>query len=130
MTRKLLIILALFILPAAAHASIPRPAGFVNDLAGVVEPQTKANLERFLDSFEKQTGVEVAVATLPSLDSRPVEDVAVELFKSWGIGKKGKDNGILFLVAPNEKRMRIEVGYGLEGAINDALAGRILDNAV
>ena len=130
MFRKLPIILALFILPIAAHASFPRPTGFVNDLAGVIEPQTKASLETFLASFAKQTGTEVAVATLPSLNGRPIEDVAVELFKSWGIGKKGKDNGVLFLVAPNEKRMRIEVGYGLEGAINDAMAGRILDDYV
>ena len=64
------------------------------------------------------------------MDETPIEDYAVRLFKEWGIGKKGKDNGVLFLIAPNEKRMRIEVGYGLEGAINDALAGRIMDRVV
>ena len=116
--------------PALALAALPPPSGFVNDLAGVMDPQTKSQLENYLSSFNRQTGVEVAIATLPSLDGRTVEDVAVQLFKEWGVGKKGKDNGILFLVAPAERKMRIEVGYGLEGAINDATAGRILDGEV
>lgn len=129
-TRKFLIAIALIFLPAVAHAAFPKPAGFVNDFAGVVGGDAKNGMEGLLSSFERTTGIEVVVVTLPSLDGRAVEDVAVELYKEWGIGKKGKDNGALFLVAPNERRMRIEVGYGLEGAINDALAGRILDENV
>ena len=130
MLRKSLIILAILALPVAGHAAFPRPTGYVNDFAGVVAPATRQGLERFLASFDAQTGVEVAVVTLPSLEGRAVEEVAVELFQNWGIGAKGKDNGLLFLVAPAEKRMRFEVGYGLEGAMNDALAGRILDEEV
>ncbi len=131
MRKRLLIILAiLIVLPSAALAAFPAPKGFVNDFANVISQGTQAKLEGMLEAFEKSTSNEVAVVTLPSLDGEPVENVAVSLFEKWGIGKKGKDNGVLFLVAPNERKMRIEVGYGLEGAINDALAGRILDEAV
>jgi uncharacterized protein len=128
--RAALIIALVVLLPAVGLAAYPKPIGFVNDFAGVIKPETKANIAGLLTAFEKSTGNEIAVVTLPSLGDEPVENVAVELFKQWGIGKKGQDNGILFLIAPNEKRMRIEVGYGLEGTINDALAGRILDQAV
>lgn len=130
MFKRIVPILLVFLCPAAAHADFPKPTGFVNDLAGVVSAETRSHIENLLSSFERQTGNEVAVATLPSLEGRTVEDVAVDLYKQWGIGKEGKDNGALFLVAPYERRMRIEVGYGLEGAINDALAGRILDEYV
>lgn len=126
---SILLIAAIF-LPVILWAAMPDPTGFVTDAAGVMDPGVKSRLESFLSSFEKQTGIEVAVATVPSLDGRPVEDYAVDIFERWGIGKKGKNNGVLFIVAPNERKMRIEVGYGLEGAINDALAGRILDGAV
>lgn len=132
MSRQLrigFVLLALFV-PAIALAAFPKPTGFVNDFADVMSSENKARLEQTLSAFEKASGDEVAVATLPSLQGEPVEDVAVQLFKEWGIGKKGQDNGALFLIAPNERRMRIEVGYGLEGTINDALAGRILDQAV
>jgi uncharacterized protein len=130
MKRLLFITLFLCLLPATLLAEFPKPAGFVTDSAGIIDAQTKRDLTSFLTSFEKQTGVEVAVATVSSLDELPIDDYAVELFKKWGIGKKGKDNGVLFLIAPNERKMRIEVGYGLEGAINDALAGRIMDRVV
>ena len=132
MFRRLIltVTLVIFLAPAAAMAAFPKPTGFVNDFAKTMSPSTKAQLEGMLGSFEQATGVDVAVVTLPSLNEEPIEDVAVRLFAEWGIGKKAKDNGVLFLVAPNERRTRIEVGYGLEGAINDALAGRILDEAV
>lgn len=130
MNRRHLVILFLLLLPCAAFAAFPKPAGFVNDFAGVIDEGARPRLESLLSSFEKKTGDEVAVVTLPSLEGRTVEDVAVDLYKTWGIGKEGRDNGVLFLVAPNDRKMRIEVGYGLEGAINDALAGRIMDENV
>lgn len=130
MFRKILIIILALAWPVAALAAFPKPVGFVNDFAGVIDNSAKPHLEALLSSFEQKTGDEIAVVTLPSLEGRTVEDVAVDLYKTWGIGKKGKDNGVLFLVAPNERKMRIEVGYGLEGVINDALAGRILDENV
>jgi len=130
MSKRILTAVLILILPAVVWAAMPQPTGFVTDSAGVLDRGTKTKLENFLRSFEKQTGVEVAVATVSSLDEQPIEDYAVELYKKWGIGKKGKDNGVLFLIAPKEKKMRIEVGYGLEGAINDAMAGRIMDTVV
>ena len=132
MLRRLILttILLVTLAPAAAMGAFPKPTGFVNDFAKAMSPDTKARMEGMLASFERQTGIEVAVVTLPSLNDEPIEDIAVRLFAEWGIGKKGKDNGILFLVAPSERRTRIEVGYDLEGAINDALAGRILDEVV
>ncbi len=129
MRQRILTALLFIIIPLSAVA-FPKPTGFVNDFAGVIDAGTKAKLEALLASFERQSGAEVAVATLPSLEGLPIEEVAVDLFAEWGIGKQGKDDGVLFLVAPNDRQMRIEVGYGLEGAINDALAGRILDQAV
>lgn len=132
MTRRIRLIFALIVVlaPAIALAAYPQPKGYVNDFAGVLTEGTRSNLEGLLTSFEKSTGTEVAVVTLPSLNEEPIENVAVDLFQQWGIGKKSRDNGVLFLIAPAERKMRIEVGYGLEGAINDALAGRILDQAV
>ena len=130
MRKKLLTALFLILLPAAALAAFPKPTGYVNDFAGVLNKATKAKLESTLTAFDKQSGIEIAVATLPSLNGEPIENVAVDLFEEWGIGKKGKDNGLLFLVVPSDRRMRIEVGYGLEGVMNDALAGRILKKVI
>jgi uncharacterized protein len=130
MRRFSLIFIFAVLLPIAADAAMPRPAAFVNDFAGAMDESARQNLDAFLTSFEKQTGVEVAVAVVPSLDGMAVEDYAVRMFQEWGVGKKGKDDGVLFVVAPNERKVRFEVGYGLEGTVNDALAGRILDEYV
>ena len=110
-----------------AHSSdYPRPTGFVNDFAGIIDTGTRLQLTNIIGQFEQRTGDEIAVATVKSLGGEPIENYAVGLYKQWGIGKKGKDNGVLILVAPAEREMRIEVGYGLEPLINDALAGRIV----
>jgi uncharacterized protein len=130
MRKKLFTTLFLLLIPAVALAAFPKPTGYVNDFAGVLNSATKAKLESTLTAFDQQSGIEIAVATLPSLEGEPIENVAVDLFEKWGIGKKDRDNGVLFLVAPKDKRMRIEVGYGLEGVLNDALAGRILKKVV
>lgn len=124
--KKIIIACCLLTLSnSAVAATFPSPTGYVNDFAGVLDTATKNQLEQLLTSFEAQTGEEVTVVTVKSLDERPIEDYAVDLYKTWGIGKKGKDNGVLILVAPNDRQVRIEVGYGLEGVINDAMAGRI-----
>lgn len=117
------------IVPAVSvRAELPRsPAGYVTDRASVIESKTREKLEMYLSEVEAKTSAEVAVVTLTTLDGRDVADVANELFSAWGIGKKGRDNGVLFLIAPTERKMRIEVGYGLEAVIPDAAAGRILD---
>jgi uncharacterized protein len=131
--RQILLAISAFIIllvPQTGHADFPRPAGFVNDYANVIQAGTREKLEGSLDALEKKTGVEIAVVTVKSLDGRPIEDYAVDLYQTWGIGKKDKDEGALILVAPEDRKVRIEVGYGLEGALNDAMAGRIIREAM
>jgi uncharacterized protein len=111
---------------AVGAQSLPKPGGRITDLANVIDAATEAELDRRLDRLEQQTSSEVAVVTVPSLGGVPVEDYAVRLFKEWGIGQAKSDNGVLVLVAPNEREMRIEVGYGLEGVLPDGLAGQII----
>lgn len=107
---------------------IPAAVGYVNDFAGVISPENKNNLESYLKELDKKTGAEVAVVTLSSLKGNAIEDVSFEIGRKWGIGKKGKNNGVVILVATGDKKMRIEVGYGLEGIIPDGKAGRIRDD--
>ncbi|HEY3347140.1 MAG TPA: TPM domain-containing protein [Nitrospirota bacterium] len=111
----------------AAEGAFPKPVGLVNDFAGVLKPEEAAQLEGILKELDQRTGAEVAVVTIPDFGSyADINEYAVELFKAWGIGKKGQDNGVLIVVAPNQKKARIEVGYGLEGAITDGTAGAII----
>ena len=115
----------------AEQGTLPKPAGRITDLANVIDAGTESELDRRLDQLEQTTSHEVAVVTVPSLGGAPVEDYAVRLFKEWGIGQAKQDNGVLVLVAPNEREMRIEVGYGLEGILPDGLAGEIVrDNFI
>jgi uncharacterized protein len=110
-----------------------RPTGHVNDFAGVMSAGDRSATERLLTELEQKTGAQIAVVTLKSLDGGQIADFSTQLFERWGIGRKGKDNGILLLGATEERRgnrLRIEVGYGLEGVIPDAAAGRILDTYV
>jgi uncharacterized protein len=106
--------------------NLPKPAGRITDLANIIDSATESELDSRLDELERKTSSEVAVVTVPSLDGVPVEDYSVRLFKAWGIGQAKTDNGVLVLVAPNEREMRIEVGYGLEGILPDGLAGQII----
>ena len=111
---------------AGAEAAFPTPRGKVNDFAGVLDAATAAELTRLVADTEARTSAEIAVVTVRSLDGMSVEEYAVKLFAEWGIGKNARDNGVLVLVAPAQRRMRIEVGYGLEPILPDALAGRII----
>src|SRR5690348_9508325 len=104
------------ILFASSHS---KPQGYVSDFAHVLSSDTRQALEAKLSNFERATTNEIAVVTVPSLEGDTEEDYAVRLFKEWGIGKKGKDNGVLILIAPHERRARIEVGYGLEEVLPD-----------
>jgi len=108
----------------------PTYSGFVNDFAGVIDTATKEKLEGLCRSLEQKTSAEMAIATVQSVEPLDPKEYAVALFKKWGIGKKGKDNGLLLLLAMDQKRIEIEVGYGLEGIIPDAKAGEILDRYV
>ncbi len=130
--RRLIWILPLFLLPlaAAAYSRPGSPQGYVSDFANVLQPAVKQSLEDKLAAFEKQSGNELAVVTVQSLGGDTIENYAVSLFADWGIGQKGKDNGVLLLVAPNEHDVRIEVGYGLEGALTDAQSYWIIQNQI
>ncbi len=108
----------------------PSPEGYVSDFANILSPETKQTLEQQLVQLEEDSSIEIAVVTVESLQGTTVEDFAVRLFEAWEIGKKNEDNGILFLIVPSERQMRIEVGYGLEPVLPDAKAGRILDTYV
>ena len=102
-----------------------RPSGHVNDFANILDATSRAELESLLATLETETTAEVAVVTVTSLDGTSVEEFANTLFRTWGIGQRDKDNGVLILVAPAERRMRIEVGYGLEPVLPDGLAGQV-----
>jgi len=119
------ILLATAAMPSL-RAAFPQPQGYVNDFAGVIDVATAAELDRLIRKIETETSAEIAVVTVKSLGGMSVEEYASKLFADWGIGKKSRDNGVLVLVAPTERRMRIEVGYGLEPILPDALAGRII----
>lgn len=99
------------------------PRGYVTDLAGVIPAATHQRLEALCTELEQKTGAQLAIVTVRSLDDRPVEDYAVDLFKHLGVGSKKQDLGVLLLVAPNDRKYRIEVGYGIEPVITDARAG-------
>ncbi|MBO0801144.1 MAG: TPM domain-containing protein, partial [Blastocatellia bacterium] len=148
MTEKLFLPLLLFIvclgilpLPVATVARsaalgleqqqkpFPDYVGHVNDFANIIDSPTKQKLETILTNFEKLTGTQIAVVTVQSLADRPIEEYANELYRRWGIGARtgeNKDKGALLLVAVQERRTRLEVGYGLEGDLPDGLAGEIL----
>jgi uncharacterized protein len=103
-----------------------KPQGYVSDFAGVVDAGSRTQLERYCEILERSTGTQLALVTLPSLQGEPVEDVANALFRAWGIGQKGENNGALLLLSINDRRSRLEVGYGLEPIITDGEAGSLL----
>jgi uncharacterized protein len=105
-----------------------QPSADVNDFAGILSPAEKQALEARCRQLREQTGAQLAVVTLRSLNGGEIDDFTNKLFKRWGIGQKGKKNGLLLLVAIVEHKARIEVGYGLEPIIPDVLAGRIIDH--
>jgi uncharacterized protein len=117
-----LLVLGVWLTSAENTKSI-HPSGYVTDLAGVIAPETKAHLELLGTELELKTGAQMAIVTVGSLEGESVETFAVDLFKQLGIGKKKDNRGVLLLVAPHERKYRIEVGYGLEPMINDARAG-------
>ena len=106
--------------------TLPSPTGRVNDFANVLSDSTERELDSLLSTLERETTAEVAVATVSSLEGMPLEEYANRLFNAWGVGQRGKDNGVLVLVAPSSREMRIEVGYGLEGVLPDGLSGQII----
>ena len=131
MRRARVLVAILLLLPALAAArEVPFLSGRVVDETGMIPPDVRQRIEQKLAAFEQRTGIQVAVLTVKSLEGDPIEDFAIRVAETWKLGQKGKDNGVIFIVAEQDRRMRIEVGYGLEPVLTDAESGRILDNIV
>ncbi len=131
MRRFILYSLIFLLLPLNVVAlEVPKLNGYVNDLAGVISPETELKIEHFLRGFESSDSTQLVVLTIDSLEGEALEEYSLKVVESWKIGQKEKDNGALLLIAKQEREMRIEVGYGLEGKLTDLLAGRIIDNEI
>jgi uncharacterized protein len=127
----LLAVLLAYAAPAAAQtAEVPYLTGRVVDNAEILNADTRRRLTDVLRQHEQKSGNQVVVLTVPTIYGEGVEEYAVRVFEQWKLGQQGKDNGILVLVVPKDRRMRIEVGYGLEGVVTDAHASRIIRNVM
>lgn len=129
-----ILLAALFIVAPPSTLSqaleVPPLRGRVNDYAGLLPPQRLQNLEQSLLRFEQETGHQIAVLTIPSLQGEDIEGFSIRVAESWKIGKKGFDNGAILVIAQKDRRLRIEVGYGLEGVVPDAIASRIINEVI
>ncbi|MCX5876670.1 MAG: TPM domain-containing protein [Deltaproteobacteria bacterium] len=117
--------------PTPARAlTVPQYQGYVTDLAGMISPPERQKLEQTLLAFEQSDSTQIAVLTIPSLEGDALEDFSIRTVEAWKIGQKGKDNGVLLLVSKGDRKIRIEVGRGLEGVLTDLRAGRIVDQVI
>jgi len=115
-------------LPVSSHAlDVPPLQGYVNDYANMISPSVKAGIENELKTFEQTDSTQIVILTLPSLEGEVIEEFGIKVGDAWRIGQKTKDNGLIFIVSNQDRKMRIEVGRGLEGRMTDLMAGRIID---
>lgn len=129
--RVLALVLALFGWAGAASAlEIPAYRGYVNDYAGMLSPEAAAQLERALTDFDRTDSTQVAILTIPTLEGGAPEDFSIKVVEKWGVGGKGKDNGVLLLVVRDDRKVRIEVGRGLEGVLTDLISGRVIAQVI
>ncbi len=126
----MLVLLALFLAAPARAQTFPDFTGFVVDAADVLPPQVEAELTQKLDALQRDTKRQLVVATVPSLEGYPIEEYGYKLGRAWQVGLKDVNNGAILLVAPNERKVRIEVGYGLEPFITDALSSVIINQQI
>lgn len=124
-----LIILLAFV-PSAHAQTFPEPTGRVVDQANLLDAAAEASLTQKLDNLKSQSGRELAVVTISDLEGYDIAEYGYQLGRAWGVGSESKDDGILLIIAPNERKLRIEVGYGLEGIITDGLSGQIIRNTI
>ncbi len=130
---KLLFITLLLTFAESALVSaleVPPLRGHVNDYSGLMAPERARALEERLARFEQETGNQVAVLTIPGLEGEDLEGFGIKVADTWKIGKKGFDNGVILLIVKNDRKLRIEVGYGLEGVLPDAIASRIIREVI
>lgn len=130
--KKLIISALLFAVVAAFTFAVEVPAltGRINDYADVLDSGTESELTGYLKRLEDQTGIQLAVLTVPTIEDESIEGFSMRVAEEWQLGQEGKDNGILITLALAERKIRIEVGYGLEGVLTDAQSGLILRNAI
>ena len=120
-----------FLTPLLFPLQVPaQPRGYVSDYAEIMLPSKRSALEATLRQFEEETTNQVVVATFPSLEEESLEDFSIRLSETWKIGQKGKDNGVILLIFKNDRKVRIEVGYGLEGVLPDATCKLIIQNEI
>ncbi len=136
-TGKTLLFLALFIVtllrggvPWAVGAEVPQLTARINDYAGMLSRATEQQLESVLADLEREESTQLAVLTIPSLEGESLEEVSLKVAETWGLGQKGRDNGALLLIVKNDRKLRIEVGYGLEGRLTDLVSGRIIRDII
>ena len=128
--QAILVFLALIATPALADPSFPQFTGLVTDAANILPADRKAALDSKLQAFKQQTGRQLVVATIPDLQGYDIADYGYRLGRAWGVGLKGVDNGAILIVAPKERKVRIEVGYGLEPVLTDALSSVIIQQRI
>jgi len=129
-TFPFLILLLLFLPFAAYTLDVPRLQGYVNDYAEMISPSARSKIEEKLRAFEQSDSTQVVILTLPSIEEENIEELGIKVAEAWKIGQQGKDNGVLFIVSKQERKIRIEVGRGLEGNLTDLMAGRIIDQVI
>ncbi|EJF93466.1 YgcG family protein [Bartonella taylorii] len=115
---------------AYSQTKFPPLTGYINDVAHLLDNATKKNLTEKLAVLEEQTGDQIVIVTLPTLSGNSIEAYSNSLFRTWRLGQKQINNGVLLVIAPNEREVRIEVGYGLEGELTDAMSSVIINNFV
>jgi uncharacterized protein len=131
MAAVLRVLAVLWVLaPPLAALDVPYLSGRVNDYADIIPDSAEPRIEQKLAAFEQKTGNQVAVLTIESLQGEVLEDFSLKVAETWKLGQKGKDNGVLFLISEQDRKMRIEVGYGLEPELTDLESSRILDDVV
>jgi uncharacterized protein len=125
------IVITLYVFTSGrAEPSFPRPQGVVNDFASVIPPNEERMIDTICREVLQKTGTAIVIATVDTIGDSDYETYANELYADWGIGKKGEDKGVLIFLTKNERKIKIETGYGVEGIIPDGLAGEVLDNYV
>ena len=131
-TRVIILIVAAFLAAtfASAEPKFPALTAPMVDAAGILDQDARTIVENRLRDYETQSGHQVAVATVPSLEGYDIRDYGNQLFRKWALGDKQKNDGVLLLVAPTEHKVSIEVGYGLEGDLTDAMSRLIIENAM
>jgi uncharacterized protein len=123
-------LICLFGVTHLAALEVPQLTARVNDTAGMLSAATRQQLEDVLARLEQTDSTQIVLLTIPSLDGEVLEEFSIKVVDQWKIGQKGVDNGALLLIAKKDRKIRIEVGYGLEGSLTDLMAGRIIRNVI